>query len=119
MNETIINRTPETFGQQIEKARLESIASATQASSNESVTTNVAEVVSAPTAPQTAEGQRAGSVGMATEWYPDSELVKLTRELVKVKTPSSFLFEEFGEFREKVIAAFKHLGLDTNKHFGV
>ncbi|VVB52864.1 Uncharacterised protein [uncultured archaeon] len=26
--------------------------------------------------------------------------------------------EEFDEFREKVVAAFKHLGLDTRKHFG-
>jgi hypothetical protein len=83
---------------------------------------------------QTAEGQRAGQVGSVTPSNQelDEEQLKLVDQAASElanSLPVLNLVERFvrthaprdpdlKKFKEEVIAAFKHLGLDTRKFFG-
>lgn len=104
MSETIVNRTPTTphLAAEIAKLSLEHLASQTE-------TTGVA----VGPIPQTAEAQRAPQVGSA---QPVAELAASV--MSGFKTVSQWTRKsDFEDFKKEVIAAFKHLGLDTRKHF--
>jgi hypothetical protein len=133
-NETIINRTPETFGQKLERERLEAetvkveyhvplpphvgetvVGIRTEAS-------NAVAAVSVSQEPRTAEADRAGQVGKIED-PPVMDSVAadlLFAELVqRARVGHAPRDPDLREFREQVVAAFKHLGLDTAKFFGV
>lgn len=131
-SETIMNRTPETVGQRIEREKLG---------------------LPDPSEPVTADAQRAGKVGQADFPVPAQFVTSVDpkiygeRSIKTVLGPSTeespvqsspvpeaevnALLEaakilvqtqdgrDLAKFKEEVIQAFKHLGLDTRKHFGV
>jgi hypothetical protein len=96
--ETIVNRTPETFGQKLEREQLEESIQAEKA----------------------AELERMNSEGPAPETAPEvltpASLEDQVREILGVPAPAP-VSPEFAQFKKEVIAAFKHIGLDTAKHF--
>lgn len=99
--------------------------------------------------PQTAEQQRAGQTGTIeleppdTTYSPNAEVLSQALVLLdKIKKSTAFVETlrqagvdidpaaleglkedvrewQFRDFKNKTVAAFKHLGLDTTKHFGV
>ena len=79
---------------------------------------------------QTADAQRAGQVGTIEleekkEVYPPLPSIKeMVKDIPELKEAidsglgnSIIARGEFEKFKKEVIAAFKHLGLDTRKHF--
>jgi hypothetical protein len=147
INETIVNRTPETFGQKAERQRLEAEAKARIDSDamGEAVPTE-AEIAQAEN-----EGLRVQYAGNA---IPVSELpegavpdnieeIDSTFHVLPIPpVPSEawqFIKEAQGGnpdtvivgkasltrdpdlkiFKDQVVAAFKHMGVDTKKFFGV
>jgi hypothetical protein len=92
MSETqIVNRTPETFGQKLERERLEKQAEADQENS-EGLSLVEQELASTPSL----EDQVRKILGVQSHAPRDPDL---------------------REFKEQVIRAFKHMGLDTVKFF--
>lgn len=76
--------------------------------------------------PQTAEQQRAGQVGSIEE-LPDDNIGNVIsfeenwRDTLRTDGEGNVLLNDprLDEFKKQVIAAFRHLGLDVRKHFGV
>lgn len=104
-DETIVNHTPETFGQKLERERLEQ-------AENEGLSPEHIEAFNRLRAYQDSENSIAQAGPAITEVLknPDiiSELEKLHLEVDRIEV-----------LRVQVISAFKHLGLDTRKFFGV
>jgi hypothetical protein len=142
MSETkIINRIQESFGQKIERERLEAETQAAESEGlavarEEQIETLIAQVASNASAATTAktvwdtpEGQKiidevletaAQELGAA---IPDdignrTEQASLMDVLKDYRTHGP-RDPDLRDFRSQVIAAFKHLGLDTRKFFGV
>lgn|SRR5579859_3383619 len=76
--------------------------------------------------PQTAEAQHAEQVGSIKEIKDIEQFASLTEQLnvpllqeaIDSGLGNSIIARgEFEKFKKEVIAAFKHLGLDTRKHF--
>lgn len=138
MSETIVNRTPETVGQQIERQRLETawqelhavqtdelVAEARQANVSDPAEVEYAgetipvselpEGAVPDNTPVTAEAQRAGQIGQIE--IPVN-MTELFSEALKI-TAAAPRDPDVKVLKAQVIAAFKHLGLDTRKFFGV
>lgn len=113
----IVNRTPETVGQKIETERL---VQAELSNQSAAVTaTRVAPetvMVSTLAGPRTAEAVRAEQIGNIElpQTLLTSEILEALRATSSIKNR-----DRDQDFQTKVIAAFKHLGLDTAKFFGV
>jgi len=136
--ERIVNRTPETFGQRLEKERLEADGpSQTETPRSVSDLDPGSEVIG----PLTPVSLRSGipepefddvviEEAPDTSHYPMAELIS---EALKLKQrydsgelqhaprdPDLRAFlERFEKFEKGVISSFKHMGVDTKKFFGV
>lgn len=123
---TILNRPPETYGMRIERERLVAETPVSQVETKTEFQIQVPPHVGQnvkliPPAgvpnlnvadPRTAEAIRAEQTGKLevpeTKYSPEAELISQALKMGRADD----------EFRKRVIAAFKHLGLDTNKFFG-
>lgn len=112
-NETIVNRTPETFGQKIERERLEA---ETQVAKEEQIETLIAQV--AATVSNTPSAASPNWIGPGAEPVLTPELETAVKEIL-ISRSHAPRDPDLREFKDQVIAAFKHLGLDTRKFFGV
>ncbi len=119
--ETIVNRVPETAGLRLERERLESeTAQENRATQIDGLIEKVKltaipipkefNITPAPSVPITPPAAQENSK------EPDS--LELDSYL-PTEAPTDVPVSEFNEFKQRVIAGFKHLGLDTRKHFGV
>lgn len=126
--ETVVNRTPETFGQKLERERLED--ETRKVEREEQIETLIAQVASSVSntqtagAPQTADAQRAGQVGSIelepeTPFSPEAELLSEGLKASAAGLIGLTRDPDLRVFKGQVVAAFKHLGLDTRKFFGV
>lgn len=107
-NETVVNRTPETFGQKLERERIEG------QTAQEDRAAKIEELISAPVSVPV---DVPASIDEAPEtpFSPESELLS---EALKI-TAAAPRDPDVKVLKAQVIAAFKHLGLDTRKFFGV
>jgi len=120
MTETIVNRVQITPHLAAEIAKLKVDKVIVAGTDNDPLTTNAAVVMSTPaTIPVTAEAQRSGQVGSfqgedekTEEGYYGILAEQLSQSGYHIVTKV-----EFEKFKKEVSAAFKHLGLDTRKHF--
>lgn len=128
MSETrIVNRVPETLGQEIERKRLEAETGVSQVEKLEAEHDD--REFPAPLTAQT-EYHVPPHVGGTVVLQPDqtvrlepmdtvhSPAADLISKLLKERA-ADMVRTEFLAFKDQVIRAFKHLGLDTRKHFGV
>ena len=132
--ETVVNRTPETFGQKLERERLED--ETRKVEREEQIETLIAQVASNTSAASTAktvwdtpEGQAAidRAVETAAEeltapetpFSPEAELLSEGLKASAAGLIGLTRDPDLRVFKGQVVAAFKHLGLDTRKFFGV
>jgi hypothetical protein len=118
MTETgIVNRTPESFGQKTERERLEAEAVLKQVVPLVKTLSENPTVVEA-LADQGLQLNKEVLAELAgppdTPFLPGADLISEALKIAERNRKT-----EFNVFRDQVIAAFKHLGLDTRKFFGV
>lgn len=106
----IMNRTPETFGQKLERERLEDETK--KVDREEQIETLIAQAASFVSNTPTAGSESNGPEPVLT---PELEIA-VKQILSDRHAPRD---PDLKEFRDQVIGAFKHLGLDTRKFFGV
>lgn len=137
MSETqIVNRTPETLGQQIERQRIEAETVKEERSAQIDKLLTVAGVVVGRNLKVEEIGIAKPGDGIVKEPTPSAAPVAPDFSVSSEQAPDTqSLTEEAGNkilgnvllardpdlagFKAQVIAAFKHLGLDTRKFFGV
>jgi hypothetical protein len=105
-NETIVNRTPETFGQKLERERL-----ASEITEKASELKREREAV-----PEQADFAVATQAAAVSDPNQVISLEEHVRQILNSQAHAP-RDPDLREFREQVIRAFKHIGLDTVKFF--
>lgn len=128
IQDEIVNRTPETWGLRQEQSRLEADSDGNVETGLKSFGDTIQESVTDLKAPEnavtsnfpvTVESAWADQVGKVELQDPSFEagqaVIETLARTLLARTPRD---PDLKVFRQQVIQAFKHLGLDTNKFFG-
>ena len=118
---TIVNRTPETFGQKLERERLATVQQekleVDRMNSEGPASTETAEFEGSPAWIGPGNKPTEEPVVASSDLLFEELLQRVRDE--QAARPHAPRDPDLKEFKDQVIRAFKHLGLDTRKFFGV